>query len=287
LRTLSLTIALLLVFLCNGNVVAASEPPQSVCGTPDVPLDLAEAVEDLSAQLRPPVPKASSIRIPIAFHVIYSGKNGLVTNTQIRMLVRNINSAFQGTPFSFYLSSVDRTNSVNWYFNCGLGSRVERRMKLKLARDPSNVLNIYSCTATNGPSGQVVAGFAYLPFMFAESSFMHGVVLHPSVLPGGSSPDYGRYGLIGAHEVGHYLGLYHIFQGGCTDGDFVADTPAQFTAHFGGCPVGSDTCPVSAGADDVRNYMDYTSDTCMNHFTAGQVDRMISQSQVYRPSLWQ
>jgi pregnancy-associated plasma protein-A len=283
LKALSLILVLLLALLCNGTVAAASNQPQSICGLPDVPPALAAAAEDLSAQLRPPVPKASSIRIPIAFHVIFAGQNGLVTNTQIRMLVRNLNGAFTGTPFSFYLTSIDRTENANWYSNCGLGSRNERRMKLKLARDPSNVLNIYSCTATNG--GQVVAGFAYLPFMFAESSFMHGVVLHPTVLPGGGNPDYGRYGLIGAHEVGHYLGLYHIFQGGCADGDFVADTPAQFTAHFG-CPVGSDTCPGSAGLDDVRNYMDYTSDICMNHFTPGQVDRMASQSQVYRPSLW-
>lgn len=284
-RALSLVMALLLVLLCNVNVDAASDQPLRVCGLPDVPLDLAEAAEELSAQLRPSVPKASSIRIPIAFHVIYSGRSGLVTNTQIRMLVRNLNGAFRGTPFSFYLSSVDRTSSVNWYSNCGLGSRVERRMKLKLARDPANVLNIYSCTATAGtPPGQV-AGFAHLPFMFEESSFMHGIVLHPSVLPGGSHPDYGKNGLIGAHEVGHYLGLYHIFQGGCTDGDFVADTPAQFAPHFK-CPVGSDTCPVSAGLDDVGNYMDYTENTCMTHFTAGQVDRMVSQSQAYRPSLW-
>ncbi len=88
------------------------------------------------------------------------------------------------------------------------------------------------------------------------------------------------------HEVGHYLGLYHTFQGGCTPpGDQVDDTPDE--AGPPGCcpcPRGRDTCP-SSGVDPIHNYMDYTSDACRTEFTAGQDVRMDSIVPVYRPSL--
>lgn len=73
------------------------------------------------------------------------------------------------------------------------------------------------------------------------------------------------------HEVGHYLGLRHIWgDGGCGVDDFCADTP-ESDASNGGCP----TTHVSCGTtDQVQNYMDYTNDTCMDTFTQDQKDRM-------------
>jgi len=220
--------------------------------------------------------------INVYFHVINNGTgiaNGDISSQMINDQINVLNAAYASSGWSFNLVSTDRTTNATWYANC-YGSS-ESAMKTALHQGTADDLNVYTCN----PSGGIL-GYATFPSSYASKPSLDGVVLLYSSLPGGNATPY-NLGDTGTHEVGHWMGLYHTFQGGCnrqaSGGDGVSDTPSEKSAAFG-CPVGRDTCTGSKfpGVDPIYNFMDYTDDSCMDRFSVGQDSRMDAQFTTYR-----
>jgi Pregnancy-associated plasma protein-A len=213
------------------------------------------------------------VTIDVSFHVLYDGltNDGNVNSTRVTAQIGVLNKAYAPHGFQFRLRELVRTDNADWYSTC------EDNQSFKAAlhnpRDGPNVLYLYTCQSSS-------LGFATFPVDAVDEPILDGVVIKDQTLPGGTEVPY-NLGITAVHEVGHWLGLLHTFAGGCSGGDFVADTPAQATPSTG-CPLSADTCPIQPGLDLVNNYMDYSDDVCLTQFTPGQVIRMQNAWRIYR-----
>lgn len=240
------------------------------------------------------------LEIPVVVHILTrTNGQGDITDAKVLSQIKILNDDFRAvagsngapgfdTKIQFRLATVDpsgnptngitRTANNNWFNDSG-------NYWNSLAWDPDRYLNIY----TNQASGAL----GYVPYLPqsgpAGSNSDRVVVLWSSFGNNGPiGPPYNK-GRTTTHEIGHYLGLYHTFDGGCGSasncsgsGDLICDTNRESSPSFG-CPSNKSSC---GSPDPVTNYMDYSDDLCMNRFTDNQSNRMRCTLMNYRSGLY-
>ncbi|MBC7382744.1 MAG: choice-of-anchor J domain-containing protein [Bacteroidia bacterium] len=259
--------------------------------------------------------KAGSVRyFPVVFHVIH--KYGLenISQTQLNDAIRILNEDFRkvagtngGTSssslsidmqYEFRLAQFDPngqpTNGVNRIYDAGTDNATNAQKALSYwdAKRYFNVWIVNTIYNNTGQSGSIVLGYAQFPFQINSNTNTDGVIIRADQAGAIELGQLSQSGRTLTHEAGHWVGLYHPFQGGCAGatasdcangGDQVCDTP-PVGSSTSGCPTLRNSCTndVPDLPDQVKNYMDYADGTCMNIFTPGQKIRVDNYMNIYR-----
>eukprot|EP00547_Thalassionema_nitzschioides_P014090 CAMPEP_0194244646 /NCGR_PEP_ID=MMETSP0158-20130606/11666_1 /TAXON_ID=33649 /ORGANISM="Thalassionema nitzschioides, Strain L26-B" /LENGTH=846 /DNA_ID=CAMNT_0038980195 /DNA_START=88 /DNA_END=2625 /DNA_ORIENTATION=+ len=225
------------------------------------------------------LPPIDSIDIDVYAHVLTRQSNSDVTYRILQEEINNlVNVDFQDTPFEFHFKGVDYTSHSRWNDIDGSDDDDTDDATAALRIGGGDVLNLF---LAEGLCDANLGGFAQYPYeqgWFPPNQYSHKdrVYLCPSVLLGDSRTV--------THEIGHWLGLRHTFNGNsCSsnnEGDFVDDTPQHLNSRTDCDDSDVDTCTNQPGDDPIFNFMSYSR--CRFDFTAGQIERMVYQFHEYR-----
>jgi len=225
-----------------------------------------------------------SATIKVHFHVVMFNdtvRGGLVEDSQIADQITAINNVYGPTGVKFELVNTTRTYNTAWFRN-----RDHNEMKRSLRAGDEGSLNIF----TTGPDPGQDYGFATstFPMVLPDRLPVDGIVLSTMYLPGGTDESDNKGNRI-LHELGHWLGLYDIQEGGCIpESDYVDDTPSTMRVWYGANPCLNpdfrpDSCPELPGEDPVRNVMfSGIHGDCAQEITPGQVTRIRKQLARWR-----
>lgn len=232
-----------------------------------------------------------TIKIPVVVHILYHLPGENIDDEKVYSQIEILNQCFRRTnadtvntparfksraadcEIEFQLATSDpskrNTNGIIHKYTPISIWQADDKMKRSSEMgddgwDPNNYLNIWVCNI------KYAAGYSSIP---GDSPENDGVVINVSMFGHNTVGGY-EQGRTAVHEVGHWLGLKHIWGDAPCGNDYVDDTPTQ-TQYNMGCPTGVRiTCNNGPDGDMYSNYMDYTSDACVNLFTEGQKARM-------------
>ena len=243
--------------------------------------------------------------IPVVFHIVYQNPSDAwnISAAQVQSQLQILNEDFKrlnadtlnapaafravasGSNINFCLAQRDpqgnaSTGIVRWAFSQNAAwstTQIDATIKPATVWDPTRYFNIWVVNISGG-----ILGYAQFPVSSGLAGLTNSgaantdgvVLLYNSVGRPPANPFTGVYnrGRTATHEVGHWLGLRHIWGDGssCTATDYCGDTPPSDAPNYG-CATTHSSC---SGPDMVQNYMDYSDDQCMNLFSLNQVQRM-------------
>ncbi len=247
--------------------------------------------------------------LPVVVHIIHNGGAENISDTEVQTGIDNLNEAYantgyydpstgvntgiqfclaQRTPNGNATTGITRTKSSLTNLNANSQDLALKNLE---RWDPKHYINIWLVKSICRGSNCSVIGYAYLPPA-------HGTKRDGLVVEAGYFARTKSSSAVQIHEMGHYLGLFHTFQGGCkndnclTDGDKVCDTPPDNSTFRVKCGEDFNSCSTDVNSgfatdqnDMYWNYMDYGDLNCYSAFTEGQRKRMVFTIQEIRKSL--
>ncbi len=258
--------------------------------------------------------RAATIIIPVVFHIFHNGGPENISKAQCEDAIRLLNidyrrqnadsnktrDVFKGIAadcnIEFKLATKDNfgrcTEGIVRY-ETPLTENGDDAIKLLSVWPADHYFNIWVVKNIASQSGVAGTILGYAQFPWTGLYRTDGVIIRHDMVgsigtaanPAGLRPNYGR---VLTHETGHWLGLFHTFQGGCGDDDKVDDTPPVSGPSYGVClPSEINTCATDDPdlPDQYENYMDYSDGACQNMFSEGQKSRMLATINKFRSML--